>query len=397
MSAVATDSIPWQREEWSVVRFGEVVRQVKDTVDPETSGLARYVAGEHMRTDDLRIRSWGTVGDGYLGPAFHRRFRRGQTLYGSRRTYLRKVAQADFDGICANTTFVCEPADRRLSGELLPYVMQTEAFHAHSIGASKGSVNPYVNWSDLAVFEFRLPPTDVQETMVAVLQGADQALWRWGNVEAASARASEVLRLDLVATAERLGPRTRLGAMLDPERPVCYGVVQPGDNVDDGVPLVRVCDIEDGAAPVSELRRISHEVHDEYRRSVLVEGDVLVSVVGTIGRVVVVPPDWTGFNIARAVARLAPNTTKVSSRFLEALLLAPQVQARLLGESRETARKTLNLKELAELQLPLPDRSQQEQLLTPLAKCHALLAAAAQQRAVAASVRTGVLNEMLGA
>jgi len=37
---------------WRRVKFGDVVRQVKDKVDPETSGLERYVAGEHMGTDD---------------------------------------------------------------------------------------------------------------------------------------------------------------------------------------------------------------------------------------------------------------------------------------------------------------------------------------------------------
>jgi len=119
--------------ECRTVKFGDVVRQVKDRVDPETSGLERYVAGEHMDTDDLRIRRWGTIGDGYLGPAFHMRFRSGQVLYGSRRTYLRKVAVADFDGICANTTFVVEPNTPELLPEFLPLVMTTEAFHAHSI------------------------------------------------------------------------------------------------------------------------------------------------------------------------------------------------------------------------------------------------------------------------
>ncbi len=104
-----------------------------------------------MDTDDLRIRRWGDIGGDYLGPAFHMRFKPGQVLYGSRRTYLRKVAVADFEGICANTTFVFESKDPTvLLPELLPFIMQTEAFHDHSIKQSKGSVNPYVNFSDLA-------------------------------------------------------------------------------------------------------------------------------------------------------------------------------------------------------------------------------------------------------
>jgi type I restriction enzyme S subunit len=158
---------------WTRVAFGDVVRQVKDRVDPEESGLERYVAGEHMDTDDLRIRRWGTIGNGYLGPAFHMRFKPGHVLYGSRRTYLRKVAVADFVGITANTTFVLESkAPRVLLPELLPFVMQTETFHEHAIKQSKGSVNPYINFSDLTCFEFPLPPREVQRGLVSVLQAA---------------------------------------------------------------------------------------------------------------------------------------------------------------------------------------------------------------------------------
>ncbi len=165
----ASDVLP---EGWRWVRFGDVVRQVKDRVDPETAGIERYVAGEHMDTDDLRICRWGTVGNGYLGPAFHIRFRPGHVLYGSRRTYLRKVAVADFEGICANTTFVVERATEDLLPEFLPLVMTSDEFHAHSIGQSKGSVNPYINFKDLSWYEFALPPAPDQRTIVELFHKA---------------------------------------------------------------------------------------------------------------------------------------------------------------------------------------------------------------------------------
>ncbi len=159
---------------WTTVAFGDVVRQVKDRIDPEASGLDRYVAGEHMDTDDLCIRRWGLVGDGYLGPAFHMRFKPGHVLYGSRRTYLRKVALADFEGITANTTYVLESSDPEvLLPELLPFIMQTEAFSQHSVRESKGSVNPYVNFSDLAWFEFALPPIEEQQRIAELCLAAD--------------------------------------------------------------------------------------------------------------------------------------------------------------------------------------------------------------------------------
>jgi len=162
---------------WRRVKFGDVVRQCKEKADPETSGLERYIAGDHMDTDDLRLRRWGEIGSGYLGPAFHMRFKPGQVLYGSRRTYLRKVAVADFEGICANTTFVLESKNPdELLPEFLPFLMQTEAFNAFSVKNSKGSVNPYINFSDLARFEFGLPPKDEQERLLGGLTRFEECL-----------------------------------------------------------------------------------------------------------------------------------------------------------------------------------------------------------------------------
>ena len=180
------------------MKFGEVVRQVKIKADPETAGLERYVAGEHMDTDNLRIRRWGDVGDGYLGPAFHMRFKPGQVLYGSRRTYQRKVAVADFEGICADTTFVLESSDpTKLLPEFLPFVMQTEVFHEHSKRESKGSVNPYVNFSDLAWYEFALPPLEEQRRLAALLQGAADVAGEFRNAASIGSTTRNALIVEL--------------------------------------------------------------------------------------------------------------------------------------------------------------------------------------------------------
>lgn len=193
-----------RRASWKRVAFGDVVRHVKDRVDPESSGLSRYVAGEHMESGELRIRSWGVVGDGHLGPAFHMRFVPGQVLYGSRRTYLRKVALADFEGITANTTFVLESADpKALLPEMLPFIMQSESFSQHSVRESKGSVNPYVNFSDLAWFEFDLPPMDEQIRLARLLRLSSGAAAAMRDV----ARKAEAVRDALL---KRLGQQAEL-------------------------------------------------------------------------------------------------------------------------------------------------------------------------------------------
>lgn len=170
----------WSGSGWRMVKFGDVVRQCKEKVDRDNNPFERYVEGGHMDTEDIHIRRWGEFGQDYVGPAFHRIFRKGQVLYGSRRTYLKKVAVADFDGVTANTTFVLETKDQSvLMQELLPFLMLTDRFTEHSIGESKGSTNPYINYPDIAKFEFPLPPIEEQKRIAEILWAADEAVESW--------------------------------------------------------------------------------------------------------------------------------------------------------------------------------------------------------------------------
>lgn len=164
------------KSDWIKVKFGEVAIQQKKSVDRENTDITRYVKGEHMGSEDLHLRDWGELQDEYLGPAFIRYFEDGDILYGSRRTYLRKVAIAPFEGITSNTTFVIKANEDKIDKRLLPFVMMSEGFTNHSIKNSKGSVNPYVNWKDLASYEFLLPPKAEQGRLVDLLWAMDEVI-----------------------------------------------------------------------------------------------------------------------------------------------------------------------------------------------------------------------------
>lgn len=164
------------RSDWQLVKFGDVAIQQKGSIDRENTELTRYVKGEHMVSEDLHLREWGELTDEYLGPAFIRRFEQGDILYGSRRTYLRKVAIAHFDGITSNTTFVIKDNEAKIDKGLLPFVMLSEGFAEHSIRNSKGSVNPYINWKDIANYEFLLPPKHQQVILAELLWAMDEVL-----------------------------------------------------------------------------------------------------------------------------------------------------------------------------------------------------------------------------
>lgn len=164
------------KSNWSKVNFGDVAIQMKGTVDRDNTDLKYYVKGEHMNSEDVHIRAFGNLTDEYLGPAFIRHFKDGDILYGSRRTYLKKVAVAHFEGITSNTTFVINAKENVIDKRLLPFLMLSDQFTEHSIMHSKGSVNPYINWKDLANYEFLLPPKEQQAELADLLWAMDEVI-----------------------------------------------------------------------------------------------------------------------------------------------------------------------------------------------------------------------------
>jgi restriction endonuclease S subunit len=154
---------------WRRVKFGDVVRLSKARcADPLAEGVERYVGLEHLEPGELRIRNWGNVADGVT---FTSVFQPGQVLFGKRRAYQRKLAVADFSGVCSGDIYVMETSDTQvLMPELLPFICQTDAFFDHAVGTSAGSLSPRTNWTSLADFEFGLPPLDEQQRCIALLK-----------------------------------------------------------------------------------------------------------------------------------------------------------------------------------------------------------------------------------
>ena len=163
------------KPDWRRVKFGDVVRLSKARcADPLAEGIERFVGLEHLEPSDLRIRSWGNVADGVT---FTSMFEPGQVLFGKRRAYQRKVAVADFSGVCSGDIYVLESQDAdALLPELLPFICQTDAFFEHAVGTSAGSLSPRTNWTSLADFGFVLPSKGEQRRIVFMLGALEENL-----------------------------------------------------------------------------------------------------------------------------------------------------------------------------------------------------------------------------
>jgi restriction endonuclease S subunit len=147
-------------------RFDQMAKQINDRVDnPAESGVEKYIGLEHLDAESLRISRWGDITD---VESTKLRFYPGDIIFGKRRVYQRKLAVADFEGICSAHAMVLRAKPDVALPEFLPFFMQSERFMERALAISVGSLSPTINWTDLAREEFALPSIEEQQEIVSI-------------------------------------------------------------------------------------------------------------------------------------------------------------------------------------------------------------------------------------
>jgi type I restriction enzyme S subunit len=162
-----------------------------------------------------------------------------------------------------------------------------------------------------------------------------------------------------------------LETIRDDRRGISYGVLKPGPFVQGGIPLLRIVDIESGIASTQEAHRIGTELSEQYNRTLLQGGEVLVSLVGTIGRVAIVPAELRGTNIHRNLALIAPSE-RIDSRYLAFALSSDWVQKQIAFVTVGASQPLFNLGDLKRLLIPLPPPPEQQEIVRRVGELFAL-------------------------
>lgn len=146
-----------------------------------------------------------------------------------------------------------------------------------------------------------------------------------------------------------------LGSMVN--RKIGYGIVQPGQSVPDGVPVIKVNNLISGLKSPSELDTTARENEAKYSRTRLHGGELIVSVVGTIGKTAIVPKSFAGCNLVRATA-LIDIEDELMSKWVKYYFDSPCGQSYIEQNLNTTVQPTLNIKSLVEMPIPIRDTTE---------------------------------------
>lgn len=344
------------------MKFGDVVRLSKARcADPLTEGVERFVGLEHLEPGDLRIRTWGNVADGVT---FTSVFKPGQVLFGKRRAYQRKVAVADFSGVCSGDIYVLESQDPdALLPDLLPFICQTDAFFEHAVGTSAGSLSPRTNWTSLADFEFVLPSMEEQRRLVDVLQEIEHAKEAHQKIGLA---ADQLIRSMLSELLNGDWPVVELGSVVQETQ---YGLsINAGS--DGQYPMLRMMNIENGLCVENDIKYVdlTEKDFEAYR---LVHGDVLFNRTNSyelVGRTGVY--ELEGDHVfASYLVRIKTNSEKLEPKFLTLYLNSDFGRRQVLAyATKAVSQANVNASNLLRVRLSLPPLEVQQQVLDNIAQ-----------------------------
>jgi type I restriction enzyme S subunit len=153
-----------------------------------------------------------------------------------------------------------------------------------------------------------------------------------------------------------------LGQLVDPKRGISYGVVQPGSHSDDGIPIVRVNNLHYGHLSTNDVLKVSPEIEKAYQRTRLRGGEVLLSLVGSLGQTTLVSKELIGWNVARAIA-VIPVLPDISSEWVNYALRSPQLQHLIHTWATTTVQATLNLGDVIRLPIPIAPEKERDVII----------------------------------
>ncbi|MFB6705753.1 restriction endonuclease subunit S [Streptomyces sp. NPDC056333] len=378
---------------WVHTTLGEIAQPSSERQVPTTGDERPYLGMEGVQSGTGRVTGFSqsstiTSASPVVSP--------GYTLYGRLRPNLNKVTEATYSGLCSGE-FITFPPQPWLARRFLMYRLLAPDFVSFAISLNAGD-RPRVKWQQIAEYPILLPPLAEQVRIVSTLE---EHLSRLDSGTEAIQRSQHILeRLERLNVERALRDLPLSAVVPDPldvsasdpifaeyeqkvegyelpsgwsfepldqlvpaGRKPAYGVLVPGPDTVDGVPFVRVGDLVGGRVKHDGLKRIRADVAQRYPRTTLSGGELLLSLVGTIGRAALATERLEGANVARAIGVFPLDADRVDPRWVLTVLQSGTFHQHLERASNEVARKTLNLADARRCPIPLPPKQRQVELV----------------------------------
>ena len=266
-----------------------------------------------------------------------------------------KVGYLTFDA-CANQSVTgIQPNDKFVPKYLYYYLL---GIRQKILDDSYGGAQKHISQGYVKNLKIPLGTICEQREMAERFEHVDRII---------SLRQQEIKRLDDLIKArfvemfgdpvvnDRGWQKITLFESLEAGRTVTYGIVQTGDEFENGTPVFRPIDIAGGHVPKrEELKKTDPLISAQYKRTLLKGNELLITVRGSVGETFQTTDEFKGCNVGRNIVPLVTDSNKVLQRFLQELFAQDAIKNWLKGITKGIALQGLNMGEFKEMPVIVP-------------------------------------------
>ncbi len=390
---------------WKNRQFGDACDRVKDSYQPVGGGDTPYVGLEHLaqgfpsfvgRGNESEVKSSKTA------------FKIGDILFGKLRPYLRKGAQADFDGVCS-TDILAFRAKATCESDFLKFVIHSDEFVAHAKSTTSGVQHPRTSWPSLREFRLSLPPLIEQKKIAHILSTVQRAIEAQERIIQTTTELKKALMHKLFTEGLLHEPQkqTEIGPV-----PESWEIKTVGDYCDilngyafksedyvttGGIPNFRVVNISwDGTVSMDDCKFLPESFSVSHEKYLLNEGDILFVMVGaTRGKLTQIPASILPALMNQNMWRIVPNRAGIDRDYLFHHLRRSVVG--LLQDDDDQARGFFKKSDFRDIPLALPPLEEQIEIRTALGTLEMKLAVHAAKAAQLKDLFRTFLHELMTA
>jgi len=327
------------------------------------------------------------------------------------------LVTSEHDGKICSSGFGVLRTNANLNSWYLLQEILSQRFFSQMEAYVAGSGYPAVKIGDLRKHRVSVPPLEEQRKIASVLYNVDQAIQKTEEVIQQRERVRDGLLQDLFQYGVNENGEIRrsdeddgyrktkygeipqgwdlvaLDKLVPDDAPVVYGILKPGDHQPDGVPVVKVKDIHDGEIKQDDLLHTTEEIHDDYKRAELREGDLLFTIRGTVGRMAFVPENLDGGNITQDTARI--RIRDANPQFIRYFFETETPINYFKRNTKGQAVQGINLEDLRKVPVHLPSKKEQQRIVEIVDSHTQALSSEREHRDQLKRLKQGLMQDLL--
>jgi type I restriction enzyme, S subunit len=277
--------------------------------------------------------------------------------------------------------------------EFIRFVIQLNV--SEMIASSGSGMFASITGTNLKEFKVLLPPLPEQKRIVDLISSVDSYIEALQQLLDSAKNFKSAYVNTIVSDIFARGKKTKIADIAE---------VKGGKRLPKGTPwseeptdhqYIRATDIKDGIILTENLVYVPDDVWPVISRYVVNQGDVVITIAGTIGQVGVIPASLDGVNLTENAAKIVVDRKLVRSNYLSMLLGSTYYQQDIDSKTKKTTQPKLGLNMINSIEIPLPDLAEQDEIFSVVSEIDMLISSTNDLVMQTITLRTGLLTDLL--